>query len=660
MSTTMSNQSNDYIPHSTTSSSAGDRAGGPVYHLPAYLEHSATTAVPTSTTYDDNPKKVPTNRRRLIVIIVGVALLVIAGVVIGVYFGVIAKGSAGLVLTLQAANTKQDWLTLAGSKFNDSKTTVNGQAVSVNIAFTGSNLSSTIFGGWPDAWSPQNVLWVNQVTDYYKNSATKPPFLISGAKPDCLETITTPIGVAMWRTMAEALGWPGRDIGWKDLVTLAEQGWSSVGRNYGDFRLGYGHPEFSNSGRLTIVAAIYALANQRGNLAPSDINNATIAAIQKISFAVQHMGTIETDLLDRMARRGMNYLHAVSTYEANVINFNRNNPNSTGLVFIYPADGTFWSENPLCVITADATKAEAIKSFRNYLRTTEVQKQAIVYGFRPTAIFSNLSLTADVPQIGNLKSPFIDTSLGVLSNKTQETVKLLPLPDPPSVMDLIINAWKTVKKPSVTVLVIDTSGSMNTPKNGIVPINALIPAAQSFISNMLPQDYLILIPFSSTYSVIRPSGATNFTDNPPTIADLSPFSINGTWRGEALAEVGKLQATGATLLYDTTKYASSLLTSIRDADVTRKVRRNYGIVLMTDGKNDNAKDNSNDAAAFNSLLQSLPDGTESDQVHIFCIGYGDDADVNVLTSVANRTNGKYYSANTVNVGDIYRTLSLEY
>jgi Ca-activated chloride channel homolog len=37
----------------------------------------------------------------------------------------------------------------------------------------------------------------------------------------CRPTVYSPLGIAMWRPMAEALGWPDRPVGWKTIVDLA-------------------------------------------------------------------------------------------------------------------------------------------------------------------------------------------------------------------------------------------------------------------------------------------------------------------------------------------------------------------------------------------------------------------------------------------------------
>ena len=61
-----------------------------------------------------------------------------------------------------------------------------------------------------------------------------------------------------------------------------------------------------------------------------------------------------SSLLDRMVARGPDYLHAAAAYEPEVIAYNSRFPNLTQpLEFIFPADVTFWMNNPLCVLVSE-------------------------------------------------------------------------------------------------------------------------------------------------------------------------------------------------------------------------------------------------------------------------------------------------------------------
>ncbi|KAJ3121288.1 hypothetical protein HK098_003797 [Nowakowskiella sp. JEL0407] len=583
-----------------------------------------------------NPK-----RRLWIVIGVVVLLLLVAVLIILAATGVF-RSSNKLTVSLFSANTKQLWLEGMQKEFNDQNFPVENTVMTaaINITHGGSNVSS--INPLPDSWSPQNFLWIQQLSDQYKNNIS---YLFPNGSPDCKSVAVSPVGIAMWKPMAEAMGWPNANIGWKDIISIAgnNSGWSTYGKPWGALRFGHGQPEFSNSGRLTLIAAIYALTTPSGGISVNDANStAAAAALQKLSAAVQHMGAIDTDLIALMAKRGLTYLHAASTYEANVIQFNLKNPTQERLVFIYPSDGTFWSENPLCVLTGDQNRASVVKKFRDYILTRNAQTKLVQLGLRPVTTFADISLT-------QTSGTLFSQANGVLAQKTLENVKQIPYPNAET-MQAVINTWKNVKKPSVSLLVIDTSGSMSgRGTNGVSAIESVRNAATAFINAMLPQDYLVILQFSTSARILTPSGTGSTTN-------LTTFALTPAWRASAVSQVADFIPDGETLLRDSIGQATEVMNGFRADDKAANVRKNYGIIVMTDGRDTSStKYKSADA-----LANSLPDGTESDQVHIFTIGFGDEVDENELTRVANRTNGKFYKGNVLNVASLYQQLSLEY
>jgi hypothetical protein len=50
---------------------------------------------------------------------------------------------------------------------------------------------------------------------------------LTSSAAQCLELTSVPVGIAMWRKMAQALGWPSKPISFKQLIDLAQDpdGW---------------------------------------------------------------------------------------------------------------------------------------------------------------------------------------------------------------------------------------------------------------------------------------------------------------------------------------------------------------------------------------------------------------------------------------------------
>jgi hypothetical protein len=74
---------------------------------------------------------------------------------------------------------------------------------------------------------------------------------------------------------------------------------------------------------------------------------------------------------------------------------------------------------------------------------------------------------------------------------------------------------------------------------------------------------------------------------------------------------------------------------------------------MTDGEDTTSQ------RTLDDLLSALPNGEDSNQVHIWTIAYGDDAGTTPLQTIASQTNGKFFKAGTSNIEQIYFDISSE-
>ena len=87
--------------------------------------------------------------------------------------------------------------------------------------------------------------------------------------------VLSPVVIAMWKPMAEALGWGKKPVGWADILALARdpEGWKTYGfPQWGQFKFGHTHPEYSNSGLISLIAEVYAAAGKTKGLTLADLN----------------------------------------------------------------------------------------------------------------------------------------------------------------------------------------------------------------------------------------------------------------------------------------------------------------------------------------------------------------------------------------------------
>jgi Ca-activated chloride channel family protein len=533
---------------------------------------------------------------------------------------------AGAVhVEIHSSNTKEDWMDQVVATFNEGDHTVGDKPIFVTVQHVGSGSSmSDILDGeiQPVVWSPGSDLWVTAINQSWRDRTGR-----ALTDESCPATLRLPLAIAMWRPMAEALGWPDTPIGWDDLADLSTnpEGWAAYGHpEWGQFKFGHPHPEHSNSGMLSLVAEVYSAAGQTEGLTVDAVKSQPVVdSVGAVEQRVFHYGKTDTDILARMTQRGPEYLHAVTSYEANVIKWNRDHEDELRFPFvaIYPDDGTFWVENPYCILDAEWVSDEqagAAAIFREYLLSPEQQALAIDWGLRP----------AD-PSVA-LHAP-IDAEHGAVPSITMGQVPHLAYPSD-EVVGHILDVWHQVKKKATVILLLDTSGSMRGGK-----IANAVRGAVTFLDQMDPADEVYVVRFASD------------------VVELPTNGPVGQVREELKSSLNGLFADGATVLHESVIYAVDRISELQAEGEAAGESRLYGIVLLSDGKND-----TDGGPTENDMLSRLPSGAEASGVKIYAIAYGDDADLDLLKTLANRTNGKQFSGDVENIEAVYFLISSEF
>jgi Ca-activated chloride channel homolog len=578
------------------------------------------------------------DRTRLIFVLIILGALGIAGLGLVVQF-IASRGdqatpevvgtplpAGAVVVEIHSSNTKQDWMDQVVESFNAGGHTVNGKQIVATVAHVGSGSSmNDILEGkiQPVVWSPGSDLWVTSINQAWQDRTGGR--LINA---ECPATLRLPLAIAMWRPMAEALGWPDAPIGWDDLAALSTDpaGWAAYGHpEWGEFKFGHPHPEHSNSGMLSLVAEVYSAAGLTDGLTVDVVKGqAVVEDVGAVEQRVFHYGKKDTDILLRMTQRGPEYLHALTSYEANVIKWNRDHGAELRFPFvaIYPDDGTFWVENPYCILDGadwvSDEQEEAAAVFRDYLLSDEQQARAIDWGLRPAK--ANVSLHAP-----------IDLEHGAVPAITMDQVPHLAYPSD-EVVGHILDMWHEVKKKATVVMLLDTSGSMQGGK-----IKSAVEGAATFVNQMYPADEVYVVTFANEVTELPITGPVG------QVGEQLKSSLRG------------LFAEGGTALHAAVIYGVDRIEQLQAEDEAGGERRLYGIVLLSDGKNE-----IDGGPSENDMLSRIPSGTEASSVKIYAIAYGDDADLGVLTTLANRTNGKQFSGDVEDIEAVYFLISSEF
>jgi Ca-activated chloride channel family protein len=591
----------------------------------------------------------PNRRRNLLPLIIAVIVGLVA--IIGIYLvlkpddksgGSTATGRDGCVgLTMAASSEKAALLTELAGRYNSGGRTFGGKCAKVKVFSKASGgAADALAAGWneardggptPQVWSPASSSWVSLLRQ--RVSSTDKGTLIGDAKPASIAQ--TPLVLAMPKPMAEALGWPGKQLGWSDVLGLTRdpKGWGAVGHpEWGSFHLGKTNPHLSTSGLNATVGSYFAATGRSGDLTEADLSDGKVLDFVKgVESGVVHYGDTTLTFLSNLAAadargQGMNYISAVAVEEKSIYDYNQGNPTGdpklagkgtkprVPLVAVYPKEGTLLSDNPYVVLaTASDEQKAAAADFLAFLQAPEQQKRFTDAAFRS---FEGKPGSAVTEANGMLPK--------------QEITVLDPPPS--AVLAKTLSTWDGQRKRSQVLLVLDVSGSMaDDAAGGRSKLDLAKQAALRAMDLFAPDDQVGLW----TFSTEKQAGGTPYTEQVP----IGPA---GDTAGKIKAAVDGLHAEGGTALYATTRAAQQKLLSTVSPD------RINAVVVLTDGKNEYARDNDK-----NSLIRDLDANNLENSVRVFTIAYGDKADLGTLTQISSASRAAAYDArNPVSIDNV--------
>ena len=579
-----------------------------------------------------------------------VVLAVVAGACSSSDSSSAGKGCA----TVEVASSpeKVELLTKLAGEFNDSAAAKRGGCVAVHINKQSSGAAATaLVEGWndtsvngpqPTIWTPSSSLWGGVVNQ--RRSAAGQPAIVPASGQSFMRT---PLTIAMPRPMAEALGWPNTPIGYAVLLKLAQDpsGWASKGPpEWGPFRLGKTNLNFSTSALAATTAQYYAATGKVRDLSPEDLDRPDVQAFSRaVESSVVHYGDTTLTFLNNWYRndaRGtaLTYVSAVAVEEKSVIDYNRGNPDGitqpgevprpprVPLVAVYPKEGTFFSDNPFFVLDAPwvtAAQRDGAARFADFVRQPENQRQVLRTGFRPGN--PAVALGAPVTAANGVDPAQPQTTLGVPT---------------PTVLVKVIDQWAQLRKGARVLLVIDVSGSMGDDAgNGDTKLDLAKRAAVDALDQFKGDDLVGLRVFTTDVSRTEPKD----------YLDLVPIGPIGAQREVIANKIRDLVPRSGTPLYTTAK------ASYDDLRANFDPARINAVVLLTDGQNDDPRNNDLDALV--SALRAGSEGQSATPVRLFTIAYGKSASLSVLKRMAEATNAAAYDAsNPATIANVFNAV----
>ena len=450
------------------------------------------------------------------------------------------------------------------------------------------------------AMTPDSTVWLGQLDQAWSEQAGPDATAVG----ETVRYAISPVVIATWESVAQELGWPETAIGWQDLLRRAQS----------DPNFRWSHPSTSSaSGLLATLAEFYAGAGKTRGLTIEDVTaQETLDYVATLEKTVRFYGEgNEPALIEQALLEGKAFLDAFVVQEQMVVDYNQRRQGQEALVALYPVEGTLWEDHPLALLeTGDLTslQRQTFAEFRDYLLSPQAQQVVLQYGYRPADLATSLD---------SAESP-LTAANGVDAAEPKTT---LQVPNA-NVIKVVRDVWWYTKRHTNVYLVVDSSGSMEGQK-----LEQAQAALRSFLDQIRGDTERVgLIEFA--------------TDVYPRV-DLGEMGSN---RVALEMAVDGLVAGGDTALLDGVSMAYERLQDLGDSE------RINAIVVMTDGMENNSR------TSLRRLVSDLEQNYPV-QVVVFCIAYGDDADMETLRRIAEPTDGQVREGDPETIQDLYKVLS---
>ncbi|MFD4597322.1 substrate-binding domain-containing protein [Streptomyces sp. NPDC058464] len=380
--------------------------------------------------------------------------------------------------------------------------------------------------------------------------------------------MSSPVAIGVKTSTVRSLGWKPAAVTWSQVERAVEAG-----------RLTYGmtDPARSNSGFATLVSVASALSGAQSALTDDDVTKAT-PRLKKF-FRGQSLTSGSSGWLASAYQRRGN-VDALLNYESVLQGI-------PGLTVIRPSDGVITADYPFSSLAStSAATREDVRRVTEDLRTAAVQKLITDTTHRRPVVAS------------------VAPAAGLDTSRRRE----LPFPGSKSVADGLISAYENdLRRPSRTVYVLDTSGSMKGDR-----LSRLKKALTGLTGDFRDREEVTLMPFGSDVKSV----STHVVDDK---ADLAAIR----------KDTDALHADGSTAIYTSLEKAYGRLNPSQDTFTS--------IVLMTDGENTTGAK----VADFDEFYNKL--STDRQQIPVFPILFGDSSHAE-LQHIAALTGGRLFDA----------------
>lgn len=407
----------------------------------------------------------------------------------------------------------------------------------------------------------------------------------------------SPVIFGVKRSVAQRLGWIGKDVTVADILAAAKAG---------KLRYMMTSATQSNSGAAAYIGYLYAFAGNPDVLSISDLRNPKVADQTKQILGSVNRTSGSSGWLKDLFLDQYDVFDAMVNYEAVVIETNQvlQQQGREPLYAVYPKDGLSIADAPLGYISkGDAAKDAAFQKLETYLTSAAVQDQLKALGRR-----TGLGVS-----VANADPRVFDPALGF------DTTRILqPITMPPAevIQEALMLYQTAFRKPSLTVFVLDFSGSMQgtAEQNLKSAMRTLLDqqVASRYMLQQTPKDITIVIPFDG-----QPRGVT---------------TVKGNKEEDLQGLIGWVQQQSANGGTDFYRPVAQALGEIAKYDYENY---NTSIIVMSDGRSEGS------IQTYIDERSRLAIGG----VPIYSIAFGD-ADTSQMKKLATESAGKVFDGKT--------------
>ena len=278
----------------------------------------------------------------------------------------------------------EKWLRAAADDFNKQ----HAAQPQIVLDFRGSRegKQDILYGrGKPVIWNPADTYWVDKLNMDWRNPTVgKHAEDVVG---DSKTILSTRLVLVFWddraKVLSSAMNGPNyRGKTWQLLYDIATQGWSKAGgpSSWGKLKLAQTDPTKSNSGQSALALMFAEYTKSNPGAAPSSAG--FMKFMKGVEGSVPHFDETTSKSLETMLKGSHDDIDGAVCYETNALAAVDGHKD---IRIVYPSP-TVAINFPAAVIKAswvDAGETQLANEFIDYLLTSDVQKQALQYGFRP-------------------------------------------------------------------------------------------------------------------------------------------------------------------------------------------------------------------------------------------------------------------------------------